>query len=167
MKKQSKRKGFTIVELIVVMAIIAVLILIAVPTLTKYLDDANATSELGSASAIYKSAIASGLSESLDGDITVNEAISPTGDLVTSITEGVSNSFEDGDIVVRTYVDGSEPKAADGDETTWYVYYQASNSGDADKDIIDPSQDIYLVSPNVDDERNLYKNGALAQTQTP
>ncbi len=43
MKINTKRKnlGFTIIELIIVMAIIAVLILIAVPTLSKYLDDAN------------------------------------------------------------------------------------------------------------------------------
>lgn len=56
MKK--KKKGFTIVELIVVMAIIAILTLMAVPRLQKYIEDAKLVSTLATADTIYNAAVA-------------------------------------------------------------------------------------------------------------
>ncbi len=159
MKKQRKNKGFTIVELIVVMAIIAVLILIAVPTFTKYLEDANKTSELGSASNIYKSAITTATSESLNGPITVaaakgTDAAKADSDIEKSIIEGVSNTFSGDEIIVNTYVKDSVPTTS-GNTTQWVVYYYASGAATTDK--VDISEDIYLFSPT----GNRYKNGSL------
>lgn len=53
-----KNKGFTIVELIVVMAIIAILVLMAVPTMQKYIKNAKLTAVLATAETIYNAAIA-------------------------------------------------------------------------------------------------------------
>ncbi len=153
MKKQRKNKGFTIVELIVVMAIIAVLILIAVPTLTKYLEDANKTSELGSANSIYKSAIATITSESLSGDVADDQLT----EITKSVVAGVSNSINANELTVDVYEYATdEPALADGDATKWVVLYPTDGTN------IDPAEDIYVISPNAKDtERNRYKNGAL------
>ncbi len=40
-KKNANRKGFTLVEVVVVLVIIAILIALAVPSVMKYIDDAN------------------------------------------------------------------------------------------------------------------------------
>ncbi len=149
MKKLRKNKGFTIVELIVVMAIIAILILIAVPTLTKYLEDANNTSELGSANAIYKSAISTIVSESVADDVLINDVV--LGELEDSIVDGVAQSFSDGDITVDTYASPATTWAKT--EGKWTVYFE--ETGDT-TNAIDPAGDIYIVSP----DGVVYKNGA-------
>ncbi len=69
-----KRKGFTIVELIVVMAIIAILTLIAVPTFTKFLDDANETQETANAKTLYNAAMSVVVDASIDGATTADLA---------------------------------------------------------------------------------------------
>lgn len=54
MKKFRKnKKGFTLVEVVVVLVIIAILIAIAVPSVMKYIDDANEAKYLAEARAIY------------------------------------------------------------------------------------------------------------------
>ncbi len=160
LNKNKKRKGFTIVELIVVMAIIAVLILIAVPTLTKYLDDANNTADLGTANAIYKSAMATGLSESIAEPITVAEATAntttDTGELVDLITDGVTNV--DAAITVGTYTTAPTATTYPTATANWQVLYFATGT-DGANDTIDPSEDIYIISPIDGTNSTLYKNG--------
>ncbi len=56
--KSRKRKGFTIVELIVVMAIIAVLTLIAVPLYSKYINSADEVDTIAIERAAYTAAVA-------------------------------------------------------------------------------------------------------------
>lgn len=54
MKKFKKnKKGFTLVEVVVVLVIIAILIAIAVPSVMKYIDDANEAKYLAEARAVY------------------------------------------------------------------------------------------------------------------
>ena len=54
MKKFRKnKKGFTLVEVVVVLVIIAILIAIAVPSVMKYIDDANEAKYLAEARAVY------------------------------------------------------------------------------------------------------------------
>lgn len=50
------KKGFTLVEVIVVLVILAILIAIAVPSVMKYIDDANEAKYLAEARAIYVAA---------------------------------------------------------------------------------------------------------------
>ncbi len=160
MKKQRKNKGFTIVELIVVMAIIAVLILIAVPTFTKYLEDANQTSELGTASSIYKSAITTITSESLNGPVDTAVDSSDTSDVTLATLEaevvaGVSNSISANELSVGIYTSGT-PTVSLGSATEWVVLYPATGT------VIDATGDIYIISPNATEaDRKVYRNGAL------
>ena len=54
MKKIRKnKKGFTLVEVVVVLVIIAILIAIAVPSVMKYIDDANEAKYLAEARSVY------------------------------------------------------------------------------------------------------------------
>lgn len=50
------KKGFTLVEVIVVLVILAILIAIAVPSVMKYIDDANDAKYLAEARAVYVAA---------------------------------------------------------------------------------------------------------------
>ncbi len=71
--KLKKRKGFTIVELIVVMAIIAILTLIAVPVFNKYIDNANEVSRDALLKATYEASVAYFVDESLDESLNLSQ----------------------------------------------------------------------------------------------
>ncbi len=142
MNKLSKNKGFTIVELIVVMAIIAILTLIAIPTLSGYIGKAQETSETGSANSIYKSAVAAVVDFStstdantaLDDDEEITSADVPFGTIYTQIADGVN--IQDLDLVV--YADAD--KAVNYSETAWTVVVPTTT-------VLDPSGDILVIAP--------------------
>ncbi len=52
-KQINNKKGFTLVELLIVIAIIGIMALIAIPRMGKYRKDANETASLATAAAIY------------------------------------------------------------------------------------------------------------------
>ncbi len=105
-------KGFTIVELIVVMAIIGVLILIAVPTLNKYMKDAMVVDRNALAKVAYTAAVA----YSVEAQIT--ESVNPTSaDLKPYITDDVK------------IVSGLGEENCNG-----WGHYEWDNDNSADKD---------------------------------
>ena len=53
MKKLLNKKGFTLIELIVVIAILAILALILVPSILRYVDEANKSRDQANARALY------------------------------------------------------------------------------------------------------------------
>ena len=69
MMKKSNKKGFTLVELIVVIAIMAILAAVLVPTVTNKIKDANAASQATTAENIAKT-ISLYLAETADPTMT-------------------------------------------------------------------------------------------------
>ena len=79
MKKKMNNKGFTLVELIVVLVILAILAAILVPTLLGYIDRAKKEKDFSTAQTIrvaYQSAIADAYAKHTGtGDLTVDEKV--------------------------------------------------------------------------------------------
>ncbi len=91
---KNTRKGFTIVELVIVIAVIAILIGAMLPTLTKVLNDAREYAALQWATAAYKEALAEVMA---DGEISSGESASAYGftftftDVQDATAEGKEN----------------------------------------------------------------------------
>lgn len=70
--KKTNKKGFTLAELLVVVAIIAVLVAIAIPIFTSQLEKAREATDLANLRAAYAECTASVLTEKGNKDVTVN-----------------------------------------------------------------------------------------------
>ena len=68
--KKTNKKGFTIVELVIVIAVIAILAAVMIPTFGNIIEKANESAALQTATAAYKEAQAKAL---YDGKFTANE----------------------------------------------------------------------------------------------
>ena len=102
--KKNNRKGFTIVELVIVIAVIAILAAVMIPTFGGIIKTANASAEMQKVAAAYKEAYALALA---DGAITNNEAKEVNG---INFTFAVAN---DGTIT---------PSIADADKKDGFTY---------------------------------------------
>ena len=88
MMKKSNKKGFTLVELIVVIAIMAILAAVLVPTVTNKIKDANESSAKSSVSALAESIRADIITANTNTKYTWYYLIDGTGKVTTSgITE--------------------------------------------------------------------------------
>ena len=98
MKKMNK-KGFTIVELVIVIAVIAILAAVMIPTFSGIIDKANASAAQQKAAAIYKEIYAIDLSDGhLDGkengttiDLT---KYAESGETITYTVVAATETFE-------------------------------------------------------------------------
>ena len=80
--KKNNKKGFTLAELLIVVAIIAVLVAVAIPVFTTQLEKSRDTTSLANIRSAYAEAQASYLTEvESDKNVKVNK----TGNKVTSI----------------------------------------------------------------------------------
>lgn len=75
--KKNNRKGFTIVELVIVIAVIAILAGVLIPTFAGIVEKANKSAALQEAQNAYKEAYANAMAE--DGVIEATEEASATG----------------------------------------------------------------------------------------
>ncbi|MBR2547701.1 MAG: prepilin-type N-terminal cleavage/methylation domain-containing protein [Eubacterium sp.] len=100
MNKKNNKKGFTLAELLIVVAIIAVLVAIAIPIFTKQLERSREATDLSNIRAAYAEAVSDYLA---DGSTTAKTAT------VTTIKQQTSGwLIEGGSPTLKTRIDGAE-----------------------------------------------------------
>ncbi len=170
----NKRKGFTIVELIIVMAIIAILTLIAVPMFKKYLTNAEKTKEVANAKTCYSAAISAVIDENISPTGTYNtpgfdssgSGLSHDSALYKKIYELTNITNENLEVyTVRSgntlknfnYVHVDTESYSEQIVDEWSIIIPITGAKNAS---IDPHGDIYIIPPGFKSERWVYKNGA-------
>lgn len=101
--KNTKKRGFTIVELVIVIAVIAILASVLIPTFTNVVNAAKESKNLQAARNAYTDSLAIVLA---DGDITENEYAIVDGWTVTFTTAGKTNATVTKDAVTYEMKDG-------------------------------------------------------------
>lgn len=93
-KKLKKKKGFTLVELVVVIAILGVLALILVPSISGYVTRANTERDHANVRSLYTAAVLAVSENATDVAARAKELASiPAADTVTvAVTNGVVTS---------------------------------------------------------------------------
>ncbi len=163
--KTNKTKGFSIIELIVVMAILAVLMLIAIPTFTDFLEDAKKTSQNGTANALYKATSATLVDDFVstspttfaDTDLTA-DGLDADHDFVTAV-DGRMQSNSGVTFVIKPYNSSTAPTApTTADAVNWTIFIPVKQPISAGSYYVDAESDIVLYAPITNDE---YVNGYL------
>ncbi len=95
MKKMNK-KGFTLAELLIVVAIIAVLVAIAIPVFGAQLEKAKERTDLANLRSAYGEAVANYLSEGTSDNIDLGTAkfsvtVEGSGDITVTATSGMQS----------------------------------------------------------------------------
>ncbi len=120
--RRNSKKGFTLAELLIVIAIIAILIAIMVPVFGAQLNKARAAAELANVRAAYSEAVADAmLGDSTDLTASVTTAQIKTADLQNAITY-------DETVVTVTSGDGTNP----GEVVVEYNGYSGTFETDED-----------------------------------
>ncbi len=137
LNKQLKN-AFTLVELIVVMAIIGILTAIAVPRFTSFIQTARHTAVVAEADSVYSAVTVAETTLLSAGDEVTSDELANTvtnDNLVQGITLTANENYQD-----------FEEEAQDAQDHTWGVFYDDAN------------KDIYLTNITGDDEYT-FKNG--------
>ena len=79
MRKMKNSKGFTLMEMLIVVAIIAILVAIMIPVMTTQLERARETTDLANLRAAYAEASVTALTEDKEGTATVSMTQHGTG----------------------------------------------------------------------------------------
>lgn len=122
--RKGNNKGFTLAELLIVVAIIAVLVAIAIPVFTTQLERSRESTDLSNVRAAYAEAVAEYLA---------NGASESTSASVKTIKQ-VNSGWQIGDsqAVLMTRVNGVESSATIPCKTSgasWTVHVSTSGSG--------------------------------------
>ena len=102
--KNTKKRGFTIVELVIVIAVIAILASVLIPTFTNVVQAAKDSKELQEARNAYTEALAEHLTETAEERTACTSTtkhtdvngwtVTFTGDTQATITKSGANSYE-------------------------------------------------------------------------
>ncbi len=116
--KNNRKKGFTIVELVIVIAVIAILAAVLIPTFSNVIKKANESAVQQAAAALYREALALDLA---DGTQNGKE-----GDTQIAMVEGKTVTYEvntSGDTVTVnfSYTDTAKNLTATYNGTAWTV----------------------------------------------
>lgn len=88
MKKIKNTKGFTLMEMLIVVAIIAILVAIAIPTFTKQLEKAREATDMANLRSAYAEVMAAALTGDASGKVTNNNGVWTT---TVTATQKVAN----------------------------------------------------------------------------
>ena len=116
--KRNNKKGFTIVELVIVIAVIAILAAVLIPTFSGIITKANQSAVTQTAAALYKEAYALDLA---DGTLDGKEG---TADITTIEGKDVTYSAsQSGDTITVSfsYTDAAKGYTAAYDGTAWSI----------------------------------------------
>lgn len=111
MKKLNNKKGFTLAELLIVVAIIAVLVAISIPIFSAQLEKAREATDLANVRSAYAEVIANYLTEEKSDTITVDARQTKPKwqtDSSNSTTHIGTDIGGDGEVSVPAHVAGSQ-----------------------------------------------------------
>lgn len=128
-KKLKNKKGFTLVELIVVLVILAILAALLVPALTGYIDKANdqaiiaKTRSLVMAAQTLESEAYGKAKTNADGTVTYTHPTAAEVGALAEVTDGTIDVKykNDGKIESLTYTDGTKKRQCKFDGTNYNV----------------------------------------------
>ena len=129
MQKKNNKKGFTLAELLIVVAIIAVLVAIAIPVFSAQLEKSREATDLANIRSAYAEVVAKALTEDVDTTATVtlkqqeDNWKSPAEVAGTTLPDSVAKKGGTVDVVYtsstgKITIGGVEVKGAIADTTT-------------------------------------------------
>ncbi len=126
--KLKNRKAFTLMEMLIVVAIIAILVAIAIPTFNNAMAKSRAATDLANIRSGYAAALMNAMTENITDDtvyyLQADGSVSTTSGTGDYVTKGTSKKAADGSTVGGKFtVDPSATAAADGT-----VYWEKDNT---------------------------------------
>ena len=119
MKKLKNSKGFTLMEMLIVVAIIAILVAIAIPTFSNQLEKAREATDLANLRSAYAEVMACALTEREENEVTHTGNVWSKNVTLTQKVDGWLNT----DITVGGVTPTGTPKAG----AIWTVSYDEAN----------------------------------------
>ena len=128
MKKLKNSKGFTLMEMLIVVAIIAILVAIAIPTFTNQLEKAREATDMANLRGAYAEVMVSALAGEEDNDVVYDAAKGTWTKKVASTqkVDGWQTALADG--ATGPTIGGYDNVAAKKGGTEWTIVYNETDN---------------------------------------